>query len=77
MILKDSMKLVLVGLAVGMTAALALTRLLQWLLFGVGAHDPATLAAVAIVLVGTGMLAGLVPALGGTRIDPNRALRYE
>jgi putative ABC transport system permease protein len=75
MILRQSLTPVAGGLAAGGLAALALGRLLSGLLFGIVAHDAATLAAAAILLGATALLASAVPALRATRIDPVLALR--
>lgn len=66
-----------VGLVVGLLAALALTRLLSSLLFGVGARDPVTMAAVAGALGVVAVLASYVPARRAARVDPMICLRYE
>jgi putative ABC transport system permease protein len=62
---------------VGVLGALALTRLMSTMLYGVGAHDPATFAAVLVLLAVVAVLASYLPARRATRIDPLRALRYE
>jgi putative ABC transport system permease protein len=76
-ILGEGLKLVAAGLGIGVVAALALTRFLKWLLFGVETYDPATFAGVAVVLLAAAILACLVPARRATRVDPNVALRCE
>jgi predicted permease len=68
---------VLVGTAVGWLAALALSRYLSSLLYGIGPRDPVTFAGVGAALVGIGLAASLVPARRATRVDPLRALREE
>lgn len=65
------------GLAVGLAGALALTRLLATLLFGVGPWDPFTMVAVSGMLASVGLLACYLPAHRATKVDPTVALRYE
>lgn len=67
----------LLGMAIGLAAALALGRTLSSLVFGVTAADPWTLAAVAALLSAVALAACLLPALRATRVDPIRALREE
>ena len=68
---------VLAGLVIGVGAALALSRTMQGLLFGVTATDPATFAAVVAMLFSVGLVACYVPAWRATRVDPTTALRAE
>ncbi len=66
-----------IGLAVGIALALASTRLLSGLLFGIKSTDPITFVAVAILLCVVAFLACWVPAQRAMRVDPMVALRYE
>jgi putative ABC transport system permease protein len=77
LVLRRGMTLALVGLAAGLAAAYALTRLMEGLLFGISAADPATYAAVAALIAAVALLACLVPARRAMKIDPMEALRYE
>ena len=77
MIVKQGAVLIVVGLAIGLGAAFAATRVIESLLFGVTAKDPFTFAAVAVLLTLVALLACYVPALRATRVDPMEALRCE
>jgi putative ABC transport system permease protein len=77
MVLRQGTKLALVGVAIGIGAALGLTRLMTNLLFGVTAHDPLTFVAVAGLLILVALFACYIPARRATLIDPIVALRYE
>lgn len=77
LILRQGLVWIGIGLALGFTAALALTRVMESLLFGVGARDPVTFVAVAVVLSAVAVAACLLPARRAARVDPMVALRYE
>jgi predicted permease len=77
LIVTQGMRMVLIGLALGLAGALALTRLLASLLFGVGATDPVTFVGVAVLLLAVAFAACYVPARRAARVDPLAALRRE
>ena len=77
MIVRQGLSMALVGTAIGVAGAIALSRWIQSLLFGVTATDPATLAAVVTVLLAVAVVACSVPAWRATRVDPTSALRAE
>ena len=76
-VMAHGLTLALIGLAAGLAAALALTRLMEALLFEVSPNDPATLAGVAALIIVVAAAASLVPAVRATRVDPIVALREE
>ncbi len=77
MVLRNGMVLTLIGTAIGLAGAFALTRWMSSLLFGVSASDPMTYAGVLVLAVGAALSASLIPAWRATRVDPLTALRYE
>jgi ABC-type lipoprotein release transport system permease subunit len=77
MIVMQSVRLAVIGVVVGVAAALATTRLLQSLLFEVQPTDPATLIAVAVGLVLLAAVASWLPARRAMRVDPVEALRTQ
>ncbi len=77
LILCDAALLVGIGVAIGVPAAIAASKVIKSLLYGVGAQDPIAIAGGTLILLAVGALAGIVPALRATRVDPMVALRYE
>jgi ABC-type antimicrobial peptide transport system permease subunit len=77
LVLRHGMRLLVLGLLLGVAGTLGLTRLLASLLFGVGERDPITLATVAFVLSLVALNACILPALRATRVSPVEALRAE
>ena len=77
MVIGEGMRLATVGVAIGIAGALALTRLLSGLLFGVAPDDPLTFGAVAVLLLGVTLVACFIPARRAMRVEPMVALRYE
>ncbi len=77
LVIRGSMIMALVGIALGLAGALATTRLMGSLLFGVPAVDPLTFIAVGLLLLGVAFIACAVPALRASHVDPLVALRYE
>jgi ABC-type antimicrobial peptide transport system permease subunit len=77
MLLRDSARMTLVGLAIGFPLAVALGRLLSVAIFEVSPYDPVVLTLAPLVLVGAAALAAYVPARRGMRVSPLEALRVE
>jgi putative ABC transport system permease protein len=77
MVLRETLVLTFAGMALGIPCALAASRLLGHMLFGVSVNDPATLASVTFALAAVATLAGYVPARRAMSVDPMVALRYE
>lgn len=77
MILRETLTLTLIGIAVGIPCAMAAARLIRRLLFNVTLYDPMTLALVPLVLISVGTLASYIPARRAMKVDPLVALRHE
>jgi predicted permease len=77
LIIRQGMKLVVIGVALGTAASLGLTRVLTTLLFGVSATDPLTFMVIALLLAGMALLACYIPARRAMKVDPMVALRCE
>jgi ABC-type antimicrobial peptide transport system permease subunit len=77
LVLRRAMLLAVIGVGVGIAGAVAVTRYLSTLLFGVKPIDAITFVAVALALVLVALLASLIPARKATKVDPLTALRYE
>ena len=77
MVLRQGMELTVAGVVFGLIGAIALTRVMTSLLFGVSTTDLSTFSTVPLVLIGTAAVASYIPAARATRIDPVTALRDE
>jgi putative ABC transport system permease protein len=77
MILRQGLRFVAAGLAIGLAASFVLTRVMASLLFGISATDPATFVAISLVLIAVALLASYIPAVRAMKIDPMLALRYQ
>lgn len=77
LVVRQGMMLALIGIVVGLAGALALTRVISSLLFGVTERDPITFGVVTALLLVVAFIACFVPARRATKVDPLVALRYE
>jgi ABC-type lipoprotein release transport system permease subunit len=77
LVVRQGLSMALVGTAIGVAGAVALSRWIEALLFGVSATDPATFAVVVGTLLAVAAIACYIPAWRATRVDPTTALRAE
>jgi putative ABC transport system permease protein len=77
MVLRQGLTLSVLGVLIGLTGSVAATPLLPNFLYGVRPHDPLTLIAVSVFLIGITLVASYVPARRATKVDPMVTLRHE
>jgi ABC-type antimicrobial peptide transport system permease subunit len=77
MVLRETLVLALIGVAIGVPCAVMASRFIASMLFGLSAHDPVTLAVAVTVLLAAAALAGFLPSRKAMRVDPIVALRHE
>jgi putative ABC transport system permease protein len=77
LVLREAMKLILIGVAVGVAVALGLTKAMASFLYGVSATDPLIFASVIVLLIIVALAACYIPVRRAMRVDPMVALRYE
>ncbi|MGH9720923.1 MAG: FtsX-like permease family protein [Bryobacteraceae bacterium] len=77
LVMKEALLVVAIGAAIGIPAALAVTRFASTFLYGIGARDPLSTASATLILAAVAFFAAYLPARRASRLDPNLALRYE
>jgi putative ABC transport system permease protein len=77
LVVTEGMTPTLIGVAIGLAGALALSRVLATLIYGIHSTDPLTIASVSLLLVSIALIASLIPAYRASRIEPIKALREE
>jgi putative ABC transport system permease protein len=76
-VLRDVSRVAGMGIVIGVVGAAALSRVMQSLLFGIGAHDPLTFATVPVMIGAVAIIAGVIPALRAAHVDPLAAMRAD
>jgi ABC-type antimicrobial peptide transport system permease subunit len=77
MVLREAFRVLVIGVIIGIPAALLCSRLLSSMLFGLTAADPVSMAFVIVIFSAVAVFASWIPARRATRVDPMVALRYE
>ena len=77
MVVTQGSRIVMIGVVIGIAAAIAATRLLASLLFGVKAVDPVLFAAMSVMMIGIGMVASYMPARRASNVDPLESMRSD
>ena len=75
--MRSGLLITLIGISIGILAAIGATNVLASQLYGIGATDPATFVVISTLLIGVALLACYLPARRATKVDPMIALRYE
>ena len=77
MVMRETMLVVGIGVVIGLGAAVATTRLVAAMLFGLGPNDSLTISVAVLLMIAVAALAGYIPARRASKVDPMIALRYE
>jgi ABC-type antimicrobial peptide transport system permease subunit len=77
MIMKETSVMVVIGVVIGLSAIIALTRLMKSVLYGMSSLDPVSISGALLILVVVALLAGYIPAARAARVNPTTALRQE
>jgi ABC-type antimicrobial peptide transport system permease subunit len=77
MVMRETMQVVMIGVVIGLGTAIATTRLISTMLFGLAPTDPGTILLAVLVMISVAAFAGYVPARRASKVDPMIALRYE